>query len=129
MMRAKYNNFYFGKDKVHLEPRRVNARIPAGIETAEKLIDALDVNLGFPDYFGRNWDALDECIRDLNWLAPVQVVIDHDDVPLKNDLERLEIYLSILYDAVDHWERRKEHKLIVIFPTEYERKIRWLMHV
>jgi RNAse (barnase) inhibitor barstar len=33
-----------------------------------ELMDALAVGFSFPDYFGRNWDAVDECLRDLSWL-------------------------------------------------------------
>lgn len=36
-----------------------------GIRTPERLIDELSRTLDLPDYFGRNWDALDECLRDL----------------------------------------------------------------
>lgn len=32
------------------------------------LLDAVGDALSFPGYFGRNWDALDECLRDLDWL-------------------------------------------------------------
>lgn len=34
-----------------------------------ELLDALAVGFSFPDYFGRNWDAAEECLRDLSWLA------------------------------------------------------------
>jgi hypothetical protein len=38
------------------------------IEDERKLLDALAVGFSFPGYFGRNWDAVDECLRDLSWL-------------------------------------------------------------
>lgn len=129
MTRANQTNFYFGENSAPIEPRRILARIPMGIETKQKLLDSLDVGLSFPDYFGGNWDALDECIRDLNWLAPVQIILIHEDLPLKTNLKELETYLSILHDAVAHWDARREHKLLVIFPTECERTVRLVMRV
>ncbi len=33
-----------------------------------ELLAAFADTLSFPEYFGYNWDALDECIRDLGWL-------------------------------------------------------------
>jgi RNAse (barnase) inhibitor barstar len=94
--------------------------------TKTELLDILDANLGFPDYFGRNWDALDECIRDLSWLAPVQIVVFREDVPLHNDSAGASTYLSILRDAVRYWNLRPEHRLVVVFPEEYETLVRQL---
>jgi len=76
------------------------------------------VGLGFPDYFGENWDALEECIRDLNWITSVQVIIIYEDIPFRSNPKQLKVYLSILHDAVAHWNKKKEHKLFVIFPPE-----------
>ncbi|MGN6565355.1 MAG: barstar family protein [Thermomicrobiales bacterium] len=38
--------------------------------------------LHFPRYFGRNWDAFADCLRDLAWApAPAYVVLYHDVAP------------------------------------------------
>lgn len=36
------------------------------LRTKEDLLRALANALGFPDYFGNNWDAFEECLRDVN---------------------------------------------------------------
>jgi hypothetical protein len=44
------------------------ARIPYGLSGKTKLLDALRVALEFPAYFGRNWDALSDCLQDMSWI-------------------------------------------------------------
>ena len=38
------------------------------IETEDHLFRAVAKEMQFPDYFGMNWDAFDECLRDMEWL-------------------------------------------------------------
>jgi hypothetical protein len=40
----------------------------AAIESKQDLMADLSDSLALPDYFGGNWDALDEVLRDLGWL-------------------------------------------------------------
>ncbi len=42
-----------------------SAESGAAVDAKAALLDAVAAALGFPAYFGRNWDALDECLRDL----------------------------------------------------------------
>lgn len=53
------------------------AEIDGGpIDSKQDLMAAIAHALEFPDYFGANWDALDECLRDLGWIsAPGYVLI------------------------------------------------------
>jgi len=57
-------------------PGRVLASIDGGqIEGDRQLFAFLAEALGFPDYFGHNWDAVDECLRDLSWLPGTGYVL------------------------------------------------------
>ena len=94
-------------------------RIPAKAKGKEKLLSVLAAKLRFPSYFGHNWDALEECLRDLSWLGDrPRVVIVHEAFPFSSAGEALAIYQSILADAVAvHRERGTPPLLEVVFPA------------
>ena len=119
--------FAFGEDDLPLQPKHMEVRVPAGLLTKPDLLDALAVGLSFPDYFGRNWDALWDCVCDLSWLSTVQVVVIHEDLPLEHDPAQQLTYLSIMNDASAYWQDRPEHKLIVVVPQESEPLVRTLI--
>jgi hypothetical protein len=98
------------------------ARIPAGIADREALFSALSAELNFPDYFGRNWDALFDCLRDLSWIAAPHVVLVHEDIPALPD-DGLTIYLEILSDAARDENRVDSHRLVVVFPVAARSRI------
>ncbi|MER6572998.1 barstar family protein [Streptomyces sp. NPDC001093] len=61
--------------------------------------------LRLPDYFGWNWDALRDCLRDLHWLKPARllVTIDDADAVLSETPEERGILWRALDDAVTFW--------------------------
>jgi len=105
------------------------ARISADFANSGELFGCLKVVLRLPDYFGMNWDALDECLGDLTWISARDVVLAHEGVPQSMDVKELQMYLRVLADAVRWWERRKnrEHTLSVVFPRADEFKVRGLL--
>lgn len=93
------------------------ASLPKGITSSAALLDALYVALQLPGYFGFNWDALSDCLRDLHWMNKRMVVLRHGDLPALPDSE-LRIYLDVLSEAVTSWGAADEHSLVVSFPGD-----------
>ena len=63
--------------------------------------------LKFPDYFGHNWDALEECLADLEWLPAkgyIVLITDARSV-IPDDDEEYETLLEILNDAGEAWSK------------------------
>jgi RNAse (barnase) inhibitor barstar len=96
--------------------------IDSTINSKQDLLKNLSNSLNFPDYFGINWDALYDCLRDFSWIKEHTIKIIHLDLPnLSKD--ELEIYIATLYDSVTEWKNGTEHILEVYFQIEYKDSI------
>lgn len=78
--------------------------------------------LAFPDYFGDNWNALFDCLRDFSWISRRGVVLVQSEIPILSE-EELMTYFDIIFSAVEDWTDTDDHYFKVIFPKEDEPKI------
>lgn len=98
------------------QPGILKAVIPPGINGKSRLLQVLHKQLKLPDYFGANWDALDECLRDWSWLEGLQGVrIIHSDLPFQPGRRSRRIYLQILHDALQ--TQPADFPFEVLFPA------------
>jgi hypothetical protein len=96
--------------------------------------------LDFPDYFGHNWDALEECLIDLEWLPAKGYILLITDAGcvLPDDEEEYETFLEILRDAGEAWgsgqagmgARRATpfHALFAVSEREKAKRTHWGMN-
>jgi len=90
--------------------------LPSNLTERDQLFSAYTEKLGLPDYFGRNWDAFSECLRDLSWIDERRVVIIHDDLPAL-DQNALNVYIDVLRECISDWQPSEDHELVAIFPV------------
>ena len=67
-----------GSEFEHHNVRRVDMD-GSRVRDEAGLFNSLAEAFLFPSYFGRNWDAVDECLRDLEWMpaAGYVLVVNH----------------------------------------------------
>lgn len=76
------------------------------MESKEQLFDEFAAAFQFPLYFGRNWDAFDECICDLQWLPAKAYVLVISDAALLLKMEPAKsvgIFFEVLNKASREW--------------------------
>jgi RNAse (barnase) inhibitor barstar len=76
------------------------------VQRKEQLMTALATALRLPAHFGQNWDALEECLIDLE---PVDgpgylLLYDHIDGLMQSHPDQFETLVEILRDAVASWQ-------------------------
>src|SRR5690242_16721318 len=75
------------------------ARIHAPDDVLGRIAEAL----AFPDWFGRNWDALEDCLGDLSWREASGHVLVFDAFPRSDDLG---VLLDVLRSSAQYWAER-----------------------
>jgi RNAse (barnase) inhibitor barstar len=91
--------------------------------------------LEFPDYFGHNWDALEECLADLEWLPAKGYVVLVTDAHcvIPDDEEEYETLLEVLDDAGESWSKGQTgdgrrapfHVLFAVSAQEKSKRKHW----
>ncbi len=77
-----------------------------GVSEKEALMQHIAQALGFPRWFGGNWDALEDCLTDLSWSKAAGHVLLIDNAERLPADER-GILVDILASAAASWAERK----------------------
>ena len=86
-----------------LEATRDSGLDVVAIEARDNLFDSMARSLGFPDWFGRNWDALEDVLGDLSWRKADGHVLVFQSYPAG---EELGILLDVLRTSAEYWAGR-----------------------
>jgi hypothetical protein len=79
-----------------------------GVADKDALLRQFAASLGFPDWFGGNWDALEDCLTDLSWHAAAGFVLL---LPGADTLAALHaddygVLIDVLASCAQYWRER-----------------------
>jgi len=90
------------------------ATIGAMVRDKSELLHEFSRVLLFPEYFGNNWDALNDCLCDLTWIKERGIVIVFESIS-HLDNKTQEILIDILNEVVQFWNINNElHDIEII---------------
>ncbi|MGA4847664.1 barstar family protein [Streptomyces sp. G5(2025)] len=89
----------------------------AGVRDKAAFMERCARGLGLPNWFGRNWDALADCLGDLSWAPPARgrllVVSDWQEYA-RAAPEEWETAQEVFSSAIEHWRGAKTGLEIVL---------------
>ena len=74
------------------------------------------LTLHFPEYFGANWDAFEDCMTDLEWLKATGYVLlyDHTDSFAQHAPEQFATALELLHAISQFWANQGKPMLVLL---------------
>lgn len=102
------SGIYHSKQAFHLSDDSLKVKLNGKkLSDFEKFYPVLKRKLKFPDYFGNNLDALEECLNDLSWLSTKQLIIkieSSSDLLSDEDQQDRDAIWGIVKDAAEFWQ-------------------------
>jgi len=90
--------------------------------TRVSFMDEIGAALQLPDYFGENWDALFECIRDFSWIREPNklVVFERADLLLTQSDDDFGVLLKLLNLTNAYWRELPNDVSVKIDPIGFQ---------
>jgi hypothetical protein len=73
------------------------------VQEKEKLLKSIAAALDFPDWFGANWDALEDCLSDLSWRGATGHVLLFEEAKAGDELG---VLIDVLRSSAEYWAGR-----------------------
>jgi RNAse (barnase) inhibitor barstar len=91
-------------------------------QSVEGLVKEFNDKFFFPDYFGFNFDALDECLNDLEWLEAQKylIFICEVDKVLSDDPGAFNDFIMIMEKTVKEWNQGRHDGAQYNPPTPFD---------
>ncbi len=86
------------------------------INNKEQFLRSAAQEMNFPDYFGANWDAFEDCLTDMSWHESngFMILYDNFDGFAQDSPDGFKTMLGILHDTVDFWRSQKKPFFVVM---------------
>jgi Barstar (barnase inhibitor) len=104
------------EDAVRASPLSLARIALQDVTEKSALLRRIAARLGFPAWFGENWDALEDCLTDLSWLEGEGYVVVFEGFQFL-PADELGVLLDVVISTAEFWaERGKPFFAVFIDP-------------
>lgn len=103
----------FGLSLVNNAPLDVVVRFLRGnkMQKSDGLDDEFAAAMQFPWYYGGNWPAFDECLKDLSWMRAggyLLFIFHSEKILIDEDPQQFSVFVRILQEVGEEWSEPVE---------------------
>lgn len=86
----------------------------SNIKSKHQFLRKIQEFFEFPDYFGDNFDALDECMRDLSWFSQDNIVIEFYHLERIDNVKLREFVKDCLIFYQEYWQNFNDKNVSIL---------------